>query len=227
MPVVDQVIAGGGSAFFVPLDLASLRSVRSAADRLIESGRALDLLVNNAGVGLGRGITEDGFELHFGVNHLGHFALTAGLAPLLADASRVITVASGAHHHAEGIDFDRARGRTRSLTGWPEYAMSKLANVLFSRELAIRRPGLSTYAVHPGLTDTGIIPWWARPLLGRRLIPATEGADTVLWCASAAEVSDETGLYYRGREAVPTSAAGADHDLAAKLWERSAAWVGH
>lgn len=173
---------------------------------------------------MGRGVTEDGFEIHFGVNHLGHFALTDRLAPLLTAGSRVVTVASAAHHNAPGIDFELARGRTRSLTGWPEYATSKLANVLFSRELASRHPEWRTYAVHPGLADTGIIPRWVRPFVQHRMISAAEGADTVLWCATADAASDETGLYYQKREAVRPSPAAADEHVALQLWERSVAW---
>lgn len=225
MPVVDEMATRGGRAEYLPLDLASLSSVRSATSRLIDRGRPIDLLVNNAGVGLGRGVTEDGFEIHFGVNHLSHFALTDQLGPLLTAGARVITVASAAHHNAPGLSFELAMGRTRSLTGWPEYAMSKLANVLFSRELASRHPEWRTYAVHPGLADTGIIPVWARPFIRHRLISATEGADTVLWCATADSVSDETGLYYQKREAVSPSPAASDEHLARELWDRSLAWT--
>lgn len=224
MPVIDQVGTQGGEAEFLPLDLASLTSVMSATDHLIDRGRPVSLLVNNAGIGVGRGVTEDGFEIHFGVNHLGHFALTDRLAPLLTAGSRVVTVASAAHHSAPGIDFALARGRTRSLSGWPEYAMSKLANVLFSKELARRHPEWRAYAVHPGLADTGIIPWWVRPLVQHRLIPAAEGADTVLWCATADEVLDDSGRYYQERGAVSPSPAAADETMALHLWERSEAW---
>jgi retinol dehydrogenase-12 len=226
MPVVDQVVADGGRAQFLPIDLASLSSVRSATSRLLDQGRPIHLLVNNAGIGMGRGVTEDGFEIHFGVNHLGHFALTGRLAPLLTAGSRVVTVASAAHHNAPGIDFELAAGRTRSLTGWPEYAMSKLANVLFSTELASRHPEWRTYAVHPGLADTGIIPRWVRPFVQHRMISAAEGADTVLWCATADAVSDETGLYYQKREAVRPSPAATDEHVALQLWERSVTWSG-
>ena len=79
MPVVDQAVAAGGSAEYLELDLASLASVHQASARLAGTGRTIDLLVNNAGVGGFRGQTQDGFEVHFGVNHLGHFAFTLGL----------------------------------------------------------------------------------------------------------------------------------------------------
>lgn len=226
MPVVDQVVADGGRAQFLLIDLASLSSVRSATARLLDQGRPIHLLVNNAGIGMGRGVTADGFEIHFGVNHLGHFALTDRLAPLLTAGSRVVTVASAAHRRVAGIDFRHAVGRTRSLLGWREYAASKLANVLFTRELAVRRPGLRTYAVHPGLVDTGIIPAWVRPVVRSRLLSPTEGADPVVWCAVSPEVAGDSGLYYERRAVARPSPAGGDDGLAVELWERSAAWSG-
>ncbi len=223
-PVVHQIRAEGGSAEFLELDLERLSSCANAAREFVESGRTLDVLVNNAGVGGIRGVTPDGFEIHFGVNHLGHFMLTRGLTPALADGARVVQVTSAAHFNAEGIDFDRVRGKTRSLLGWKEYAVSKLANMLFTRELARRRPGLHTYGVHPGMTDTNIIPRFARPFLRNRLFTAEQGADTVIWCSIAPEVGDETGRYYRRRESRSASDAALDDDLAVMLWERSDAW---
>ena len=97
------------------------------------------MLVNNAGVGGQRGLTEDGFELHFGVNHLGHFALTTLLLDRLkasGPGARIVNVSSEAHYDAPGIDFDALRRRTRSITGLREYSVSKLCNVLFTQELA-------------------------------------------------------------------------------------------
>lgn len=224
MPVVEAMRRAGGSAEFTHLDLSSLSSTRMAAEAMAAAGREIQVLVNNAGVGLGRGVTSEGFEIHFGVNHLGHFLLTDLLSPAMAPGARVVTVASAAHHNASGIDFNRVRGRTRSLLGWREYAESKLANVLFNRELARRRPELSAYAVHPGLVDTGIIPRWGRPFIRRRLLTAAQGADTVVWCCLAGEVADETGLYYWRHQTVEPSPTGQGDDLAIELWERSAAW---
>jgi len=135
--VADIVAATGNDAVaFLPLDLASLASVRECAERFLALGEPLHALINNAGVAGRRGITTDGFELTFGVNHLGHFALTAALLGRLAASApaRVVTVASDAHYQATGVDFAAVRRRTASITGTPEYAVSKLCNVLFSAE---------------------------------------------------------------------------------------------
>lgn len=225
MPVVESVRAERGSAEYIQLDLSSLSSTTRAGNAMASAGSDIRVLVNNAGVGLGRGITQDGFEIHFGVNHLGHYLLTDLLAPAMPPGARVVTVTSAAHHNADGVDFEQVRGRTRSLLGWREYAVSKLANVLFNRELARRRPELSANAVHPGLVDTRIIPRWGRPFIRRRLLTPEQGADTVVWCCLADEVAGATGLYYWQRRPVEPSATGRSDDLAAELWERSAAWA--
>ena len=225
MPVVESVRAEGGSAEYAHLDLSSLSSTRRAAEAMASAGSEVRVLVNNAGIGLGRGVTEDGFEIHFGVNHLGHYLLTDLLAPVMGPGARVVTVASAAHHNADGGDLENVLGRTRSLLGWREYAASKLANVLFSRELARRRPDLGAHAVHPGLVDTPLVPRWVRPFIRGRMLTPAEGADTVVWCCLADEVAGATGLYYWQRRAVEPSAAGRSDGLAAELWERSAAWA--
>lgn len=223
-PVVESIRAAGGSAEFVELDLASMTSVREAAESVAESGRSLDLLVNNAGIGVNRrGVTEDGFEVHFGINHLGHFLLTRELLPRLSPGARVVSLASAVHFRANGIDFERMRRPTR-LVGLAEYAVSKLANVLFIRELARRHPELRAYAVHPGLVRTPLIPAPYRLLSGRRMLTPEQGADTVLWCATAPEVGDESGHYYQNRAMTPPSAPAQDDDLARELWDRSERW---
>jgi retinol dehydrogenase 12 len=225
-PVVDRVLDHGGSAEYLHLDLASLESARDASRAFTASGRDLSLLVNNAGIGVNRrGLTDDGFEVHFGINHLGHFMLTHQLRPALRPGSRVVQIASSVHFAARGIDFDRVRQRT-SLTGYREYAASKLANVLFVSELARRQPGWRIYATHPGLVDTPLIPRWSRPFIRARLLTPEEGADTPLWCATSPDVDGDSGLYYALRQAVPPSPAAQDRDLALELWERSSRWCG-
>lgn len=164
-----------GSTEVVPLDLASLASVRRAAELVRERHRRLDLLVNNAGVMFpSYRHTEDGFEAHLGVNHLGHFALTGLLLDLMTSVpgSRVVTVASLAHRIGFGrLDEAAARSSTgrRSMTA---YGRSKLANLLFARELqhrlAVAGAATVSVAAHPGLSPTtlwhGDPPALARPL---------------------------------------------------------------
>lgn len=233
-PVLDHInsLAVDAPAIFLPLDLASLGSVRECARLFTQLNLPLDLLVNNAGVAGLRGLTKDGFEMAFGVNHLGHFLLTQLLLEKLKSSgpSRVVTVSSRAHKRAAEIDWDALCRPTSTWTGIREYAVSKLANVLFSSELAKRLHGtsVSTYALHPGVVDTEIwraLPDWARPLLRLRgLLTAEEGAHTTLHCAMNAP-QQESGLYYAESKPTRTAAMGQNSELAAILWKRSEAWV--
>jgi len=223
-PVLASIRAGGGSGEFVDLDLASMASVRAAAERVVETGHLVDILVNNAGIGINRrGLTEDGFEVHFGINHLGHFLLTRELLTRFRPGSRIVTLASAVHFRAEGIYFARMRTPTPGV-GLAEYAVSKLANVLFIRELASRHPDLRSYAVHPGLVRTRIIPAPIRLLSGKRMRSPQQGADTVVWCATSPEVADESGHYFQDRGVATPSVPAQDDALAAELWGRSEDW---
>lgn len=184
------------------LDLSDLASVRDFCDRFIGSAERLDVLINNAGVmnpPFSR--TAQGFELQFGTNHLGHFALTAQLWPLLARSpgARVVTVSSQTAHSGK-IDFDDPNFERRRYQGWVGYAQSKLANSTFALELA-RRAGqagaaVSVTASHPGWTATDLsrespfISWAAR----RLAMPASGGALTTLRAAVDARASN--GSYW-------------------------------
>ena len=149
---------------FAMLDLASLASIRAFAASMLANGRPLDLLINNAGVMdlPTRRLTEDGFELQFGTNHLSHFALTALLLPLLrkAQAPRVVNVSSLAHRGGK-IDFGNLQAE-RKYNSWAAYQQSKLANLLFTFELQRRSDaygwGLMSNAAHPGYARTELIP---------------------------------------------------------------------
>jgi NAD(P)-dependent dehydrogenase (short-subunit alcohol dehydrogenase family) len=224
-PVVDLIASRGGTGEFLPLDLGSFASVREAATRYLHSNRPLDILVNNAGIGLGRGLTEDGFEIHFGINHLGHFLLTRELIPVFSPGARVVSLTSAIHSRARGIDFSRVR-RGTVLTGYAEYGVSKLANVLFIRELARLHPRLHTYAVHPGLVDTPLIPGWVRLFTGGSMLTPEQGADTVVWCATSDQITGESGGYYQFCHRTTPSSPAQDDTLARALWERSEEWCG-
>jgi NAD(P)-dependent dehydrogenase (short-subunit alcohol dehydrogenase family) len=141
-----------GSVEVRQLDLADLASVRSFADTV----DALDVLVNNAGVmAVPKGLTKDGFETQFGTNHLGHFALTGLLLPRISD--RVVTLSSQAHR-AGRINLDDPNWKRRRYQRWGAYGQSKLANLLFSRELhrrlAATGSGVRSVAAHPGYAST-------------------------------------------------------------------------
>ena len=226
-----KAATGNDAVFLLVLDLADLSSVRACADSFLEPYEPLHVLVNNAGIGGARGLTRQGFELTFGVNHLGHFLLSSALLDRLTSSvpSRVVTVASDAHYSARGIDWDALRRPARGITGLGEYAVSKLCNVLFSQELARRTAGtgVTTYALHPGVVASDIwrrVPWPVRPLLTRRMLPVDEGAATSLYCATSPEVAEASGLFYdKCAERAPSPVA--TPELAGELWQRSEAWT--
>jgi NAD(P)-dependent dehydrogenase (short-subunit alcohol dehydrogenase family) len=169
----------------------------------------------------------------FGVNHLGPFLFTMLLLPRLKAAApaRVVNVASTAHYQAKTIDFGRLQSPTRSITGLDEYQVSKLGNVLFTRELAKRLEGtgVTTYAVHPGVIASDIwrrIPWPVRPVVLKFMKTTEEGAQTSLWCATAPELATHTGKYYDDRKEKRASKVALDDALATQLWSKSAEWAG-
>lgn len=231
-PVLKAIVDAGGKAEFLAIDLADLASVRAAAEKLLARDSAIDLLINNAGLAGARGVTKDGFEIAFGTNHLGHYLFTRMILPAIerAPAPRVVSVASQAHYGAKGIDWDALKTSTRSVAGLPEYGVSKLANVLFSSELARRAPKhVHTYSLHPGVVASEIwkqVPWGVRHLMKLFMLTNEDGAKTTLHCATSDEAGKETGLYYdRSRVKTPSKPA-QDKALAIELWDRSADWVG-
>jgi retinol dehydrogenase-12 len=233
-PVLDEVRAAGGnnSIEMLPLDLADLESVRTCARMFLDRGLPLHLLVNNAGLAGARGLTRSGFELAFGVNHMGHFVLTQLLTERIKGSApaRIVTVASTAHYQAQGIDWDSLRTRTSTRTGLPEYSVSKLCNVLFSAELGRRLAGtgVTTYSLHPGVVATDIwrgVPWPLRPLIKLAMISPERGTATTLYCATSPAVADETGRYYDNCRPRQPSAMAQDSALAAELWKRSESWM--
>jgi NAD(P)-dependent dehydrogenase (short-subunit alcohol dehydrogenase family) len=155
-----QALSPRGKVSLAALDLSDLDSVKSFADGFAKSHQKLDLLVLNAGVmvpPLSR--TKQGFELQFGTNHLGHFALTGRLMPLVlaTPGARVVVVSSGVHHGGR-IDFGDLNWETRGYSPWQAYSQSKLANLLFVRELDRRLAGtgVRVTAAHPGWTATDL-----------------------------------------------------------------------
>ena len=225
--------SGSGDVRLLALDLASLSSVRDCAAEFLALDEPLQVLVNNAGVGGQRGQTADGFELHFGVNHLGHFALTQLLLERLTASgpgARVVNVSSESHYGARGVDFAAVRRSTATFAGAREYAVSKLCNVLFTQELARRLAGtgVTTYALHPGVVASDIwrrVPRLARPFITRRMLTTEQGAVTSVYCATSPAVAADSGLFYdkcAAREPSPV----ATKELAGLLWQRSAEWTG-
>jgi NAD(P)-dependent dehydrogenase (short-subunit alcohol dehydrogenase family) len=231
-PVVDAITAAGGQAEFLALDLADLTKVRAAAKTLLERHSTIDILVNNAGLAGAHGTTADGFELTFGTNHLGSYLFTRLLQPALerAPAARVVNVASTGHYRAPGIDWEAVRRPTRTATAFPEYCVSKLANVLFTRELVHHVPAtVHTYSLHPGAVASDVwreVPWGLRHVMKLFMRSNEDGAKTSLHCATSEAAGAETGLYYDKCRVKKPSRLALDDGLARELWERSAGWVG-
>lgn len=235
-PVIDEIKreTGNDKVEFVALDLADLASVRRCAGKLLARKTPIHGLVNNAGLAGSRGTTKDGFELTFGTNHLGHYLLTRLLLDRIKESgpSRIVNVASDSHYRARGIDWSAVQATTKSVTGYHEYEVSKLANVLFTTELARRLEGsqVTTYALHPGVVATDVwrrVPRPVRWLMKKLMVTPEQGAHTSLRCATAPELANETGRYYdpNGNERKPSRVA-RDEALAKELWTKSAEWTG-
>lgn len=229
---------GSGTVEVAPLDLASFASIRRFAREVAPRLGHLDVLVNNAGlVQLVPTVTEDGFETTFGVNHLGHFLLTTLLLDQLRASapSRVVVVASHAHKSARGgLDFDDLQS-ARRYSGLGVYNRSKLANILFTRELARRldASGVTANSLHPGFVasrlardgDAGALGEAVMTLARPFAISPARGARTSVYLASSPAVADVTGKYFaRCREVRPARAA-RDDDAARRLWDVSAELV--
>ena len=226
---------------FMELDLADLSSIEGFSKELIADFERLDVLINNAGVMIPpKSRTKDGFELQFGTNHLGHFALTGHLLPLLesTEGSRVVTVSSIVHNSGR-IDFDDLNGDRKRYSKWGFYAQSKIANLLFSLELARRLEangsGVRSLASHPGYTATDL---QRHSLLWRFLnlivaMPARRGAESTLYAATEDDALDypywgPTGIIemmgWTGRARINSRAR--DETVASRLWEVSESMTG-
>ncbi len=216
------------------LDLADLDSVRAFIQGFLASGRTLDLLINNAGVmAQPLTLTAQGIESQLGINHLGHFALTTGLLPVLGPTGRVVTVASSVHTRGKGTNVldtltsDRAF-TTRRYSRYGSYDDSKLANVLFTRGLATRlAPGQSAHSIHPGVIGTNL----ARSMgvIGKVFVvflklfakSAAQGAATSVFAATAPELAGRSGTYLADCAVASSSPEGQDAELAERLWVAS------
>ncbi|SDB30532.1 SDR family oxidoreductase [Pseudomonas sp. NFACC13-1] len=242
---VDQIRqrVPGANVTFGALDLASLESIESFGERLRSSRDSLDLLINNAAVMAPpkRQVTCDGFELQFGTNYLGHFALTAQLLPLLRKGNkpRVVSLSSVAARSGT-INFDDLQAQ-RSYKPMPVYSQSKLACLMFALELQRRSDaadwGIQSIAAHPGISRTDLLPNGAGarsiPGMARRYMwflfqPAEQGALPTLFAATSPQA--QGGAYYgpdrlgetRGYPAIAKVPAQAlDTSVAARLWIES------
>ena len=229
--VIDEIrrLHAAADVQFLSLDLASFASIRAAAGRLLDSGRRIDVLMNNAGVAGTSGLTQDGFEITIGTNYIGPFYLTSLLLPRLLEApqGRIVNVASVAHERVHAFDWTWLDRRTvGARSGFAMYAASKLMNILHARELARRLDStrVTSYAVHPGAVASNIwrsLPWIIRRALMLFLISNEEGARTQVWCAAAPELASSSGRYYYDGKEARGSALSRDAALAAELYTRT------
>lgn len=228
--------SGNPQVEYLNADLSSQEQIR----RLVEGFRSryerLDVLVNNAGGFFNKYVeTADGIELTFALNHLNYFLLTSLLLDLLIKSApaRVVNVSSDAHRNGR-INFDDLEGK-QHYNGWRAYAQSKLANVLFTYELARRLEGtgVTANALHPGFVATGfghnnrdLVGWGTR--LAQRLAARTpeQGAQTSIYLAASLAEEGVTGKYFVDEKPVPSSPLSYDQSVARQLWEVSAAMTG-
>jgi NAD(P)-dependent dehydrogenase (short-subunit alcohol dehydrogenase family) len=222
--------APGAMLDVLELDLSSLASVRSSAEAFQKKHERLDVLVNNAGVwARERKVTTDGFELTLQVNHIGHFLLTRLLLDLLEKSipSRIVNVSSGIHYGGQMAweDLQLEHG----FDGRRAYSQSKLANVLFTRELAKRLPkGVTANAVHPGVIATGLwrdMPWPVRAMAKAVMASAETGAEPLVMLAADPKLEGVTGRYFDKLEEARPSDAALDADAATRLWVLSSDWT--
>lgn len=224
-PVVEGLIA----------DLSSQAQVRALAGEFVHRYQRCDVLINNAGaVFLRRALSIDGIEMTFAVNHLAPFLLTNLLLDTIKRSApaRIINVASRSHEGAE-INFSDLEGK-RGYSFMRAYGQSKLANVMFTNELARRLDGfeVTVNAVHPGFVATNMGAnngWLVRlflPLTSIWAISPQDGAKTVVYLATSPEVERESGKYFYKNRIVPSSPASQDREFAQRLWAVSGKMVG-
>ncbi|KAK0666972.1 putative retinol dehydrogenase [Cercophora samala] len=196
------------------LDLASLESVKHAAERVLRESERLDIMILNAGVmAMPVGVTQDGYEVHWGINHMGHAALTKLLMPLLLKTVdmqevkdvRIVAVSSGGHKSSPQIDFAKVKTDMNTSFWWIRYAQSKLANILWMKALAKEYPQIKCVSLHPGVVSTNIggpvvnkyrLAKLAEWLFGWMLAKPEVGCLNQLWAAVGPSAEVETGEYY-------------------------------
>ncbi|KAF9894896.1 hypothetical protein FE257_004518 [Aspergillus nanangensis] len=239
--VIQQTQKSGTKVTFLPCDLASLDSVKKAAETLLAQESRLDLLMCNAGImATPPGKTKDGYEVQFGTNHLGHALLIQKCLPLLeqtaaatttTDVRIVILTSLGFRMHpGAGIVFSDLKSEQNfsAFGGWIRYGQSKLANVLYARELARRYPSITSVSVHPGVVGTGLVEnlgWANRAFvyvtnLGK-LMEAEQGAYNQLWASTVPKEKLKNGQFYEpvGILSSKLDKASKDDALAKQLWE--------
>ena len=214
------------------LDLSSLDSVRNFTKEFLSKYSKLNILINNAGVMACPYMkTKDGFEMQIGTNHFGHFVLTNLLLKALANGApaRVVNVSSSAHWMFAKMDFEDINYEKRSYDKMGAYGQSKLANVLFSKELhnKVKDHGITTYSLHPGWISTELVRHDTSFILINVIVgslyarTAVQGAQTSIYCAVEEGLEKHSGGYFSNCTLSTASADGRNDGYAKKLWELS------
>jgi len=242
---------------FIPCDLSSFVSIRNAVSKFALLSSHLDLLICNSSICIApQSLTADGYEMQFGVNHLGHALLIKLLLPSLLTVAvqppedvRIVLLTSTAHDWApkEGIAFTDLQTRQENLTCKQRYGQSKLANIIYAREMARWYPAIKTVAVSPGNMDSNIMYHWRRKYLvfnwlilwmttlldklyriaGKVVLTPQEGSRTTVWAATAPTVDVANGAYYVPPGIVgATSEAARDDGLGSEMWAWTQSIVG-
>jgi len=229
--VAEAIQQRNGLAEVIRADLSSMASVRSAGDQIARRHPRIGLLINNAGViTRRREVTADGLERQLAVNHLAPFLLTLRLLGALRAGApaRIVNVSSGAHS-GQRLDFDDLMSE-RDYRRDRVYSRTKLANILFTHELAQRLEGsgVTANAVHPGVVATGLLSDYMGMPAGRRSFGSTpeRGAEPIVYLAASPEVADISGRYFDRCIETRSSAASYDEAAARRLWDESERLVG-
>jgi NAD(P)-dependent dehydrogenase (short-subunit alcohol dehydrogenase family) len=228
---------------FIECDLSRLASVQSASKEFLSASSRLDVLMCNAGImATPASLSSDGYEIQLATNHLGHALLIKLLLPCMLDTAaqpnsdvRIVNLTSVAYQSAPptGIEFAKLKtkdanyGPFYSPNKWSCYGQSKLANLLYAKELAARYPSITSVAVHPGFIRTELHAhesWVDRQIVNMiadKWVPQEQGAWTQTWAATVKKSEVKSGKYYEpvGVETVPTTRPGRDAELAKRLWE--------
>jgi NAD(P)-dependent dehydrogenase (short-subunit alcohol dehydrogenase family) len=233
----DQIRAQAGttSVEWLVADLSSQSDIRRLAEEVRKRTGRLDVLVNNAGgIFLKRLESADGIEMTFALNHLSYFLLTNLLLPVLEQSApaRIVSVASDAHKGVS-INFDDIEGKKR-YGGWRAYQRSKLANILFTSELARRLEGkrVTANALHPGFVRTtifrerGAIPWLLRRAADILALSPEDGAKTSIYLATSPDVAGISGRYFDKEKPAESSPQSRDPATAQRLWQLSEEMTG-
>ncbi|KAH7344286.1 hypothetical protein BKA66DRAFT_478956 [Pyrenochaeta sp. MPI-SDFR-AT-0127] len=234
-----RATVSGTNITFLEIDLSSFKSIKKAAAFVIQQYDRLDILLNNAGLmGVDPALTEDGYEIQFGSNHMGPALLTKLLLPLLEKTSRlsgsdvrIVQLSSDAFQFApkDGILFSQLKSPSEGLSGRARYGQSKLANLYFIKCLATRYPSIKCVAIHPGLVKTGIsanteksyayLSWLINVGIRLLFVDVQTGALGQIWASTGPAKEIESGAYYKPlKKRLGANKVADNHELAEKLW---------